>query len=135
MAKEHEAAAAAEAERHKQEAHAAAAVAATAEATAAEKAAATAAKETERKVKAARQAKTLGGSTGGNPTIAQHALEAALPEDYEEWEISEGDLPEGSNLSGNKALLEDYPEDEANSRKNKKNNPGRGKKGHPKNKA
>jgi hypothetical protein len=93
------------------------------------------AKEIERKGKAAQQPKAPGGGTGGNPTIAQHALKTTLPEDYEEWEISEGDLPEGSNLSGNKALLEDYPEDEANSRKNKKNNPGRGKKGHPKNKA
>ena len=49
--------------------------------------------------------------------------------------ISEGDLPAGSNLSGSKALQDDYPEDEANSRKNKKSNPRRSKKGHPKNKA
>jgi hypothetical protein len=135
MAKEQEAAAAAEAERQRQEALAAAAAAATAEAAAAKKAAATSAKEIERKSKAAQQAKAPGGSTSGNPTIAQHALKTTLPEDYEDWEISEGDLLAGSNLSGSKALQEDYPEDEANSRKNKKNNPGRGKKGHLKNKA
>jgi hypothetical protein len=38
-------------------------------------------------------------------------------------------------LSGSKALQDAYPEDEANSRKNKKNIPGKGKKGHPKTKA
>jgi hypothetical protein len=135
MTNEEEAAPAAEAQRHKQEALAAAAAALTAWATAAEKTAAATSKEIERKGKAAQQAIAPGGSTGGNATIAQHAREAALPENYEEWEISAGDLPEGSSLSGNKALLEDYPEDEANSRKNKKNNPGRSKKGHPKNKA
>jgi hypothetical protein len=136
MAREQEAAAAAETERHRQEALAAATAAAMAGATAAKKAAAAAvAKEIARKGKAAQQAKAPGGSAGGNLTIAQPAMNASLPEDYEEWEISEGDLPEGSNLLGNKALLEDYPEDEANSRKNKKNNPGKGKKGQPKNKA
>ena len=97
-------------------------------ATASKKAATTAAKKIERKGKAVQHAKAPGGTTGGNPATAQHALKATLPEDYEEWEISEGDVPEGSNLSGNKALLEDYPEDEANSRKNTKTNPGRGKK-------
>ena len=114
MAREQEAAAAAEAERHRQEALAAAAAATTVGATATAKAAEAKAKEIERKGKAAQQAKAPGGSASGNRTIAQHALKTTLPEDYEEWEISEGDLPEGSNLSGNKALLEDYPEDEAN---------------------
>jgi hypothetical protein len=38
-------------------------------------------------------------------------------------------------LSGNKALLEEYPEDEANSKTTKKNNTGKGKKGYPKTKA
>jgi len=46
-------------------------------------------------------------------------------------ELSEGCLREGSNLSGSKALLEEYPEDEANSKKTKKNNTGKGKKGNP----
>ena len=122
-------------EKHRQEALAAAAAAPTAKASAAEKAAAAAAKEKERKAKAAQQAKAAGGSTSGVPTIAQHAQKTALPEDYDDWEISEGDLPEGSNLSSSKALQDEYPEDEANSRKNKKNNPGKGKKGHPKTKA
>jgi len=35
-------------------------------------------------------------------------------------------------LSGNKALLEEYPEDEANSKKTKKTNTGKGKTGNPK---
>ena len=42
--------------------------------------------------------------------------------------------PEGSNLSCNKAFLEEYPEDEANSKKTKKNNTEKGKKGYPKTK-
>jgi hypothetical protein len=117
-------------EKLRQEAIAAAAAAATAKATVAKKAATTAAKEKERKAKEAQQAKAAGGSTSGVPTIAQHAQKTALPEDYDGWEISEGDLPEGYNLLGSKALQEEYPEDEAN---NKKNNPGKGKKGHPKN--
>ena len=49
--------------------------------------------------------------------------------DHDDWELFEGDLPEGSNLSGNKALLEEYPEDEANSKKTKKTNTGKGLKG------
>ena len=114
---------------------AAAIVAAKAKAIASEKAATTAAKEKERKAKEAQQAKVAGGSTSGVPTIAQHAQQTKLPEDYDDWAISEGDLPEGSNLAGNKALQDLYPEDEANSRKNKKNIPGKGIKGHPKTKA
>jgi len=46
----------------------------------------------------------------------------------EDWELSKIGLPEGSNLSGIKALLEDYPEDEAHSKKIKKTNTGKGKK-------
>jgi len=34
-------------------------------------------------------------------------------------------------LSSNKALLEEYPEDEANSKKTKKTNTGKGKKENP----
>ena len=55
-------------------------------------------------------------------------------QDFEEWEISEGILPQGSTLSGSKALLDEYSEDEANSKKTKKTNTGKGKKGNPKNK-
>ena len=38
-------------------------------------------------------------------------------------------LPEGSTLSDSKALLDEYPEDESNSKKTKKTNTGKGKKG------
>ena len=54
--------------------------------------------------------------------------------EFEDWELSEGILPEGSALLGSKALLDEYPEDEANSKKTKKTNTGKGKKGNPKNK-
>ena len=37
----------------------------------------------------------------------------------DDWELSEGGLPEGSNLSGSKILLDEYPEDEAISNKGK----------------
>ena len=48
--------------------------------------------------------------------------------DTEDWELSEEGLPEGSTLSGSKALMEEYPDDEANSKKVKKPNNGKGKK-------
>ena len=54
------------------------------------------------------------------------------PQDLEVWELSQGGLPAGSTLSGIKALLNEYPEDEANSEKTKKTSTGKGKKGHPK---
>ncbi len=57
------------------------------------------------------------------------------PPDLDDWELSEGGLPEGSNLPGGKALLEEYPEDEANSKKTKKTNTGKGTKENPKPKA
>ena len=66
-------------------------------------------------------AKAAGGSTRGITTIAQQAQETELPPDLHDWELSEGGLPEGSNMSGNKALLEEYPEDEANSKKDQEN--------------
>ena len=131
MAKEQEAAAAAEAEKHRREALADAGAAAAARATAAEKAAATSLKEKERKAKEAHYAKAAWGSTGGNPTSAQHSQKTSLPEDSDDWELSEGDLPEGSTLSGSKAFLEGYPEDEANSKRNKSNNLGQGEKERP----
>jgi len=52
-----------------------------------------------------------------------------LPLDHDDWELSKGDPPEGSNPSGNKALLEEYTKDEGNSKKAKKTNTGKGKKG------
>ena len=41
---------------------------------------------------------------------------------------------EGSTLSSFKSLIDPYPEDEANSKKTKKANISKGKKGNPKNK-
>ena len=76
-------------------------------------------------------AKAAGGSTSDIPTIAQHVQNTTLPHDCDEWELSESCLPEGSNLSGSKALLEENPEDEENSKKTKKTNTGKGKKGNP----
>ncbi len=63
------------------------------------------------------------------------AQATALPQDLDEWELSEGGLPEGSSLSGSKALMDDYPEDEASSKKTKKTNIGKGKRGKTKPKA
>ena len=54
-----------------------------------------------------------GGSTSDTLTIAQHALNSDLPSELDDWELSEGGLPEGSTLSGSKALLDGPPEDEA----------------------
>jgi hypothetical protein len=46
-----------------------------------------------------------------------------------DWDLTDEDaLPVGSNLSGNKALIKEYPEDETNSKKTKKTNIGKGKK-------
>jgi hypothetical protein len=59
----------------------------------------------------------------------QQAQGTDVPHALDDWELSEGDLPEGSNLSGSKALLDEYPEDEANSKKTKKTKTGKGKKG------
>jgi len=50
------------------------------------------------KANEAQQAKAAGGITGGNLTIAHHAQRTSLPEDHGDWELSEGDLPEGSTL-------------------------------------
>jgi hypothetical protein len=68
-----------------------------------------------------------GGDAGGSSAPRQ-ARDVHLPLDTEDWELSEGGLPEGSTLSGSKALMEDYPEDEANSKKPKKPHTGKGKK-------
>ena len=52
-----------------------------------------------------------------------------------DWDLTDEDaLPEGSTLSGNKVLMYQYPEDEANSEQPKKTNTGKGKRGNPKNK-
>ena len=49
-----------------------------------------------------------------------------------EWDLTDEDaLPKGSNLSGNKARMDEYPEDEANSKKTKMTDTGKGKKDNP----
>ena len=63
-----------------------------------------------------------------------HGQVTDLPHDLNDWELFEGGLPEGSTLSGSKVLLEEYPEDEANSKKTKKTNTSKGKKGNIKTK-
>ena len=118
----------------RQEALKVAAAAAAAKAAAEASAAAAAAKETEKKAKEAQKGKTAEGNKSGITTIAQPAQDTELPPDLDDWELSEGGLPEGSSMSGSKALLEEYPEDESNSKKTKKNNTGKGKKGNPKTK-
>ncbi len=83
----------------------------------------------------AQMAKAVGGSNRVNTTTMQQAVATDLPPDLDDWELSEGGLPEGSILSGSKALMEKYPEDEANSKKTKKSNTGKRKKSSPKHKA
>ncbi len=61
-----------------------------------------------------------GESSRGAVTILRMAQATALPQDLDDWELSEGGLPEGSTLSGSKALMGDYPEDEASSKQTKK---------------
>ena len=56
-------------------------------------------------------------------------MNTALPQALDDWELSEGDLLEGATLSGSKALMEDYLEDEANSKLTKKTDTGKDKRG------
>ena len=52
-----------------------------------------------------------------------------------DWDLTDEDaLPECLKLAGNKALMEDYPDDETNSKKTKKTNTDKGIKGNPKHK-
>ena len=115
-----------------QEALAVAATAAAAKGAANEKVAAAAVKAKGKKSKDAQKARAAGESTRGITTIAQHAHDTELPPDLDDWELSEGGLPEGSNLLGNKALLEGYPKDKAHLKKTKKANTGKRKKRNPK---
>ena len=80
-----------------------------------------------RKAEAALKAPITGEGTGG-ATGPQQASNTEHPLDTEDWELSEGGLPEGSTLSGSKALMEEYPEDEANSKKTKRLTPAKGRK-------
>ena len=94
--------------------------------------AATAASETATKAKEAKaietqKAKAAGGSKRGTDTAKQQVHDGKLPQNLDDWELYEGGLPEGSTLLGGKALLDEYPEDEANSKKTKKTNTGKGK--------
>ncbi len=95
-------------------------------------AAAAEAQAKETKAKEAQKAKAARGSRRGTTIIMQQAHAIDLPQDIDGWELSEGGLPEGATLSGSKALREEYHEDEANSKKTKKTNTGKGKKGNPK---
>ena len=97
-------------------------------------AAAAASKAKEAKAKEAQKAKTARESKIGNDTTKQRAQDGDLPQDLDDWELSKGGLPAGSALSGSKALLDEYPDDEANSKKTQKTNTGKGKKGNPKTK-
>ena len=55
--------------------------------------------------------------------------------DVVEWKLTDEDaLPEGLTLLGNNTLMDEYPEDEANSKKTKKSNTSKGKKAIPKHK-
>jgi hypothetical protein len=66
----------------------------------------------------------VGGNTGNTSTAAQHTQDTIPPNELDDWELSEGGLPAGSTLSGSKALLEDPPGDEADSREHKRTNTG-----------
>ena len=72
---------------------AAAAVAAT-KAAAKEQAATTAVKAKGKTVKESQKDKDVGLSTSGTPTIAQQALYNDLPPVLDDWELSEGGLPD-----------------------------------------
>ena len=50
------------------------------------------------------------------------------------WELNVEDLSAGLSLSGSKALLDEYPDDETTSKKTKKPKPGKGTKGNNKSK-
>jgi hypothetical protein len=52
-------------------------------------------------------------------------------QDVVDWELTKDGLPEESTHSGNKALLDEYPENETNSKKTKKTNTGKRKRATP----
>jgi hypothetical protein len=64
-------------------------------------------KAKETKAKEAQKAKAAGGSKRGTATIMQQAQATDFSQKFDDWELSEGGLPEGSTLSGSKALLEE----------------------------
>ncbi len=134
MAKAQDAAALVE-DKAKQEALKVAASAAVARAETEADAYAAAVKENGKKAQEAQKTKAAERSTKGFTTVAQQARNIELPQDLGGWELSKGGLLEGSNLSSSKALPEEYPEDEANSKKTKKTNTGKGKKDNSKPKA
>ena len=72
-----------------------------------------------------------GGSTSGTQPPEQVALNDDIPPGLDDWELSEGGLPEGSTLSGCKALLDGPPEEEADPKKHKQTNTGKGNRGKP----
>jgi hypothetical protein len=94
--------------------------------------------------RAATQATGAGASTSAqaHPTPPPNITNPENPiqeedqqQDIMDWDLTNEDaLLKGSTLSGDKALMEDYPEDETNSKKIKKTNTGKGKNGNPKHK-
>jgi hypothetical protein len=77
--------------------------------------------------RAAQMEKATTDAEGGTADPTHPAQNEDHDPDKVVWELSENGLQEGSTLSGSKALVEDYPEDEANSKKTKKTNTGKGK--------
>jgi hypothetical protein len=89
--------------------------------------------------RAAARAAGAGVSTfaQGNPTPPSNTTNPRVPaqeedqqQDIVDWDLTDA-LPKGLNLSDNKTLMEDYPEDETNSKKPQKTDTGKGKKGSP----
>jgi hypothetical protein len=67
----------------------------------------------EAEAKEAHMAKDARENKKGTATTKQHVQNDDPPPDLVRWELSEGCLPTRSTLSGSKALLNEYPEDEA----------------------
>ncbi len=78
--------------------------------------------------------KTAKDTTTGNALPTHPAYTDDPNQEEIDWALSEIGFPGGSTLSGSNTLLEDYPEEEANSKKTKRTNTGKGKKSSPKTK-
>ena len=80
-----------------------------AKAAAEHQAAAAAAKAKGKQAQETQKDKAAGGSTIGTHPAEHGALNDDTPPELDDWELSEGGLPEGSTLSGSKALMDDPP--------------------------
>jgi hypothetical protein len=108
---------------------------ATVEADAVAAAVATNTKATETAARAAQAAKAVAKARRGTAGPINPALDEDQHQDLVDWELADEEgLPEGSTLSGNKALMDNYPKDEASSKKTQKTNTGKEKKGNAKHK-